>query len=192
MQATTQRSQLAARKNAQFAPFKLHFAAGRLDQLQDGLANRRLAATGFANQRQRAAAQQFERHAIDRFDMPHRALQDAAPDREMHAQVLDDEQCGIGRRNNGGCDVALQHTSDRPPRLDQQMAAHAMIFSRVIPRGFFITAARPGVRATFGKAAAARHGRQRGNLSGDGFQLSATPRRVGQGGKQLLRVRMAR
>jgi hypothetical protein len=56
----------------------------RLDQAQNGARQRGLAATGFANQRQRFAGRNLQADAIHRFDMVHGAFQQAFADREMH------------------------------------------------------------------------------------------------------------
>ena len=74
-------------------------AAAGPDQLQERLAHRGLAAARFADQRQRSATPEIQRNAVDRFDMADRTLQETAPDREMHAQVVERKQGSIGRRS---------------------------------------------------------------------------------------------
>ena len=63
-------------------------AGGRLEQLQQRAADRRLAAAALADQAQRLAAPDLERHAVDRVDLARDAREHALVDREMLLQVL--------------------------------------------------------------------------------------------------------
>ena len=62
---------------------------GRLEQLEQGAADRRLAAAALADQPQRLAALDVERHAIDRMDVAGHAREHALVDREMLLEIAD-------------------------------------------------------------------------------------------------------
>ena len=60
------RAQLAMRKGKDIAVLEPDFSGGRFDQAQDEPSGRRLAATRFADQRERFSNVQFEAHTVDR------------------------------------------------------------------------------------------------------------------------------
>jgi hypothetical protein len=63
--------------------FKANATSCRRNQLKNRLAGGGLAAARFADQGERAALAQLQRHAIHRAHVAHRAPEDAAADREM-------------------------------------------------------------------------------------------------------------
>jgi hypothetical protein len=63
-----------------------------VEQAQDRAADRRFTATGLADQRQRLAARDLERHAIHRIDPFGLAAEQAFFDREVLLEVVDLEQ----------------------------------------------------------------------------------------------------
>src|SRR5262249_28099130 len=67
-------------------------AAGRRDDAQNRVAERRLAAAALADQAERLAGGDLERHAVDRLDRAAPAAKEAAADREVHAQVAHGEE----------------------------------------------------------------------------------------------------
>src|SRR5207237_10039128 len=67
-------------------------AAGRPDDAQDRVAERGLAAAALADQPERLAGGDLERHAVDRLDRAVRAAEEPAADREMNAQVAHGEK----------------------------------------------------------------------------------------------------
>ncbi len=71
---------------------QIHLAVRDRIQPQDRLADSGLAATGLAHQRQRLAAIDGERHAVDRIDLRGLLAQQAAVDREMLLQAVDLQQ----------------------------------------------------------------------------------------------------
>ena len=88
-------------------------AGGRLDQPQDRAADRGLAAAGFADQRERLAGADFQRHAVDRVDVAGRAAQQALLDREMLLEVLDLEH-QRSRLRHDPLRTAARNASTRP------------------------------------------------------------------------------
>ena len=85
-------AQCLAFECGQFLPFKPDGPASDANQLQQAFAHRRLATTRLADQRQRAPGCNVERHAINRFDLPHHALEQALADREMYFQIPDGQK----------------------------------------------------------------------------------------------------
>ena len=88
-----QRPQLVARQAgdvdlAAFAGAESDRAVGRRDGPQDAARGGGLAAAGFADQRQRLAAGDLERHVIDGPHLPDDAPQEAAADRKVLLQPL--------------------------------------------------------------------------------------------------------
>ena len=73
-----------------------NLAGGRVDQLQDRLAGGRLAAAALADETQGLALGDVERDAVDRMDLPDRALQQPLLDREMLDQSPDRQSSGLG------------------------------------------------------------------------------------------------
>ncbi len=67
-------------------------ARSNLEQPQNGAADRRLAAAGLADQRQRLAARDLERHAVHRIDELGLSPEQALVDRKMLLEVVDLEQ----------------------------------------------------------------------------------------------------
>ena len=67
-------------------------AGGDVEQPEDGAADGRLAAAGLADQRQRLAARDLERYAVDRMHLAFGAAEQAARDREVLLEVVDLEQ----------------------------------------------------------------------------------------------------
>src|SRR5262245_26107206 len=67
-------------------------AVGRLKQLQERAAHRRLAAARFAHPAQRLTAADLERHAVDGIDVAGHARENTAKDWEMFLEALDLEQ----------------------------------------------------------------------------------------------------
>jgi len=81
------RAQPLALHADQFTAAEANAAGCWCHELQQGLADGRLAAAGFADQRQRAASGNGQRNAVDRKHMADRPLQYTAADREMNSQV---------------------------------------------------------------------------------------------------------
>ena len=73
---------------AQFLSSEPYAARSGLDQLQQRLAQRRLAATGFAYQRQRTALRDVQRHPVHRLHLSDYALQETFADGEVDLQVF--------------------------------------------------------------------------------------------------------
>jgi hypothetical protein len=152
-----------------------HAAGRRLDQSQHGLAGGGLATAGFADQRQRAPGADIQRHAIDRAHVAHRALQDAAADREVHLQLAHAQQRlrlarlrGFGG-TRGRCDVL--RTAARLGRV-VQVATHLLPVARRLPGRRLIMATGPRLRAALGEAATAEIGGQRRHRAADGGELA--------------------
>src|SRR5690606_946598 len=77
---------------------ELDLTGGRLDQPQDAAADGRLARAGLADQTHDLTLLNGEADVLDGLDVGHHAREDAAPDGEVLAQVVDFEQCVlIGR-----------------------------------------------------------------------------------------------
>src|SRR5208337_462040 len=87
-----QRPQLAIRHPGQLGAAKSYRSCGRLDELENRLAGRGLAATRLADERERTARRNIEAHAIDGLDMANHPLEHTLPDRKVHPEVLDGEQ----------------------------------------------------------------------------------------------------
>ena len=92
-------------------------AGGRLDQAQDGAADRRLAAADFADQAQRLALADREADAVDGIDLADRAAQ----------QALATGKCFLRSvtSSTGGCAsaMALRHWSDASTRPSGRAAS---------------------------------------------------------------------
>ena len=70
-----------------------HDLPGRdLEEAQDAAADRRLAAAGFADQRQRLALLDLERHAVDGVDGGRAGAEEARVNEEMLLEIVDLEQ----------------------------------------------------------------------------------------------------
>jgi hypothetical protein len=69
-----------------------HLAGSDVEQPQDSPADRRLAATGFADERQGLATLDLKGHAVHRIDPVGLAAEQAAADRKMLLEVVDLEQ----------------------------------------------------------------------------------------------------
>ena len=69
-------------------PFVANIAAGGGDEPQDRAADGGLAAARFANEAERLAGLDIEADAIDCLDVPHRAREHPAANREVRPQVL--------------------------------------------------------------------------------------------------------
>ena len=91
LHAPPHRPQRAGRKIVDALAVEHHLAGGHVEQLQDRAADGRLAAAAFADQRQRLAARDLERDAVDRVD-PCGRLQEAATDREVLLEIVDFEE----------------------------------------------------------------------------------------------------
>ena len=76
-----------------------HLAAGRLLQLQDRAAKRRLAAARLADQAERLAEFERKAHAVDRLHLGDDPAQETAPHGEVLLQVPDFKQGGHGVRS---------------------------------------------------------------------------------------------
>ena len=172
----------------QFAATEADAARRRHDQLEQRLADGRLAAARFADQRQRTAGRDVQRHAVDRAHVADRSLQDATADREMYLEVGNLEK-GLAR-----LEVELGDGMAAPGRnrIAPPVAAQRMARRHVPPGRRAIATEIRSVRAAFGEAAAIRHRSQRRHLAGDGGQAQAAPRDLGQRGEQRLRVGVAR
>ncbi len=88
-------------------------AVGRLEQLQERAADRRLAAAALAHQAQRLAAADRERHAVDGIDVTRHLREHALVDREVLLQALDLEQRGhaapaMPASTRSACQQAIQ------------------------------------------------------------------------------------
>ena len=68
---------------------ELHGAGGRIDELQDRLSRRRLAAAALADEAQGLAGGDVEADAIDGVDVADDAREHALVHREMHLEPLD-------------------------------------------------------------------------------------------------------
>jgi hypothetical protein len=77
-------------------------AFGRLQQLQDAVAGRRLTRAGLADEPERLAGMHIERDVVDRLDVVDRPVdEDTLLDREVLLEVLDDEQGLLAGRRRG-------------------------------------------------------------------------------------------
>src|SRR4029079_18192136 len=77
-------AQVLAAERRQLLAVEEHGAAGRLGQLEDAIAGRRLARAGLADDAERLAWSDLEADVVDRLDVVDRALdQEAPPDREV-------------------------------------------------------------------------------------------------------------
>ena len=94
-------------------PLTLMLPVGRLDQPQDRAADRGLAAAGLADQRERLAGADRQRHAVDRVDIAGGAAQQALLDREVLLEVLDLEHSGRGSGMAGS--VQPRRSASTPP-----------------------------------------------------------------------------
>ena len=82
-------------------PSKIDLTAGRLQQAGDHPAERGLAAAGLADDAERLALADVERHPVDGLDRPDLALEEDAPGhREVHLHVPDGQEL-LGRRGLG-------------------------------------------------------------------------------------------
>ncbi len=72
-----------------------HLAGGDVEQPQDGPADRRLAAAGLADQRQRLAARDLKGHAVHRIDPFRSAAEQSATDREVLLEVVDLQEWSV-------------------------------------------------------------------------------------------------
>ena len=99
-------AQLARARRRQFHAHELDRAGRRLVELEDGPSDRRLAAAGLADQAERLATADAERHVVDRSHPADPALEDPLAHRELHPQVLDREQVAlpdVGSTAGTGC-----------------------------------------------------------------------------------------
>ncbi len=85
-------AQLLALQLHQISSVEHDFARGRPIELENGLAGGRFAAAAFAHQPQGLAALDGEANVVDSLHMPHHALEDAAPNREILFQVAHHHQ----------------------------------------------------------------------------------------------------
>src|SRR5260370_2274707 len=92
LHAAAHAAQTFGRKIVDPLAIQYHLAGGDVEQSQDGAADRRLAATGLAYQRQRLAARDLKGHAVHGIDPFGLAAEQAAADREMLLEVVDLEQ----------------------------------------------------------------------------------------------------
>ena len=92
LDAAAHAAQPAGRQIVDAPAVQHHLARGDVEQPQDGAADRRLAAAGFADQRQRLAARDLERHAVDRVDDVFPAAEQAAAHRKVLFQIVDLKQ----------------------------------------------------------------------------------------------------
>ncbi len=190
-----QRTQLPRRQTGQLRAVEHDPAAGRRDELQKGLGHRGLATAGFADQRQRAARRQRERDAIDRAHLPDRALQETAPDREMHGEIAHLEQGQCARRAAGAPGPCGKFFRSRERFLRCSLAkhtAHEMIRPHGMPWGRITAAGRHHLRTTRGETAAGVHLVRGRHAAGNRRQPPAAPSRIGQRGEQPLRIWMSR
>ena len=104
-----------------------HLPAGDVEQAQDAAADRRFAASGFADQRQRLALVDGEGHAVDGIDRGRIRAEQARAHREVLLEIVDLEQrhgsCGRGllRRVVAGREVARRLQFERRRRLPAQI-----------------------------------------------------------------------
>ena len=81
---------LLATDLGQLDTLEAHRARGRLEELEDAVAGRRLARAGLADEPERLARSDVEADAVDRLHVADLALdQDPLPDREVLVEVLD-------------------------------------------------------------------------------------------------------
>ncbi len=92
-------------------PSKMIRPERRLEQLENAAHERRLAATGLADDPERLAFVETEGHAVDRLDRGYLTLEDDSPrDGEVLDEVLDDEQLiagSLGRRHDRVADAEV-------------------------------------------------------------------------------------
>ncbi len=74
------------------SPSKTILPRGRLEQLDDRAAERRLAAAGLADDAERLPRLDAEAHAVDGSHLTDRVLEEAGLDREVLDEVLDAEE----------------------------------------------------------------------------------------------------
>src|SRR5690606_35161007 len=87
-------------------------AGGRIVDPYEGPPERRLAATGLADQAERLALVHLEAHAVDSLDVTHDAAEHASADREVHLQVPHFEQRVLRSRVSvGGARYLDRHSS---------------------------------------------------------------------------------
>ena len=94
LHAAAHAAQPPGRKIVDALAIQHHLAGGDVEQPQDGPADRRLAAAGLADERQRLAALDLKGHAVHRIDPVGLAAEQAAADRKMLLEVVDLEQRG--------------------------------------------------------------------------------------------------
>ena len=75
---------------------EVQLAAGRPEDAHDAAAGCRLAAARLADQTERLAGANREVDPVDGPDLPDRPTEQAAPDREVHAQGADVQERGLG------------------------------------------------------------------------------------------------
>src|SRR5437763_11809408 len=92
----------------------LDLARGRLDQAQDRAPDGGFAATGFADQRERFAGADRERHAVDRVDIAGGAAQKSLFDREMFLEAVDLENGTRSHLRHGRPRTAAPNASTPP------------------------------------------------------------------------------
>ena len=88
-------------KRSEIGALEKDFSRGGLVEADDGFAKGGFAAAGFADQSERLAGAQSERHAVHRAAPGAGAQPHAAAHGEVHAQVLDVEERRGGRRSHG-------------------------------------------------------------------------------------------
>ncbi|MHC2477417.1 hypothetical protein ACVJF0_008394 [Bradyrhizobium elkanii] len=92
LQTTANGMQPAGREIVDALAIEHDLAGGDVEQPQDGAADRRLAAAGFADQREGLAASDLKGHAIHGVDRAGAAAEQAAANRKMLLEVVDLEQ----------------------------------------------------------------------------------------------------
>ena len=110
-----------------------HLTCGDVEQPQDRAADRRLAAAGLADQRQRLALRDVERHAVDGIDRAALRAEQAPWTAKVLLEVVDLEQRRVHaapaslRRIVAGREVAgapsLQRRRDLPAQIGRERAA---------------------------------------------------------------------
>ena len=153
-----QRPHLPPREAGDLAPVEADRARGRLDQLQDRAAERRLAAARLADQAERLAAPDAEADAVDRADLVDLAVdQEPAPDREVLDEVGDLEQRGAVRL------IARSRRLQADPALD--LAQLALLLRRRASSGRGGSGA-SATRASSGGQLRAAYRRRAGSAGG--------------------------
>ena len=112
----------ARSRSRDILPFEQDGAADRLDQAQDRAPRRRLAAAGFADQRQRLAARRAKRHILDRVHARPDAAEHAGAGCRSGSSVGDFEQRALGGADRRRRRPAARRSRRSPDRRSESAA----------------------------------------------------------------------